>query len=115
MELEKIDKRFVGIWKGTDNGSYNVGEVNSWIVNRKEDGTFVIKFKTEYHNGSTELLEEKGQWWINGDLFYELKEKAKNYDCYVFSFINKDTIQFIDAQDDFEEPYSFLDKRMYLD
>ena len=115
MELDKIDKRFVGIWQGTDNGSYNVGEVNSWIVNRAANGTFTIKFKTEYQNGSVERVEEKGVWWIEGELFYELKDQADTHDCYVFSFINAETIQFIDAQDEFEEPYTFLDRRMYLD
>jgi len=115
MELEKIDKRFVGTWKGTDNGTYNIGEVNSWFVNRKEDGTFSIKFQTEYHNGSIERLEEVGTWWIESDFFFELKEDADAHECYVFSFINGETIQFIDAQDDFEEPYTFLDRRVYLD
>jgi len=115
MGLEKGDKRFVGIWKGTDNGSYHIGEVNSWVVNRKEDGTFSIKFQTEYQNGSIEKLDESGTWWIEGEVFFELKESADSYDCYVFSFINSDTIQFIDAQDDFEEPYTFLDRRLYLD
>ena len=115
MELDKVDKRFVGIWKGTDNGSYNVGEINSWVVNRGADGTFNIKFKTEFQSGSVEYLEESGMWWIEGDLFFELKNDADTHDCYVFSFINTDTIQFIDADDEFEEPYTFLDRRVYLD
>lgn len=115
MELEKKDKHFVGIWRGTDNGTYNIGEINSWIVNRRVDGTFTIKFKTEFQSGSIEHLEESGTWWIEGDLFFELKNDADSYDCYVFTFINPDTIQFIDGDDEFEEPYTFLDRRIYLD
>ncbi|UYW02235.1 hypothetical protein K5I29_04855 [Flavobacterium agricola] len=113
--MKEIDSRFVGMWKGTDNGSYFVGEVNSWILNRYENGVFKIQFTTQYANGGVETLEEQGEWWVTDRLFYELKEKATHYECYAFVVLSPNTIQFIDTQDDFDEPYTFLDQRIMLD
>ena len=43
-----VDERFVGVWSGTDHGKFFKGETNSWVVNRKMDGTFTVSFQTVY-------------------------------------------------------------------
>nr|WP_317632276.1 hypothetical protein [uncultured Flavobacterium sp.] len=114
MKLEQIQKLFVGTWKGTDNGSYIPGEVNSWIVTRKSDETFVIKFTTFYSNGEVDNTEEIGTWRIEDNTYIELREDLSE-DTYFFNFVTPNSIHFIDASESDPNPYNFIDYRILLD
>ena len=110
------DPRFVGVWKGTDHGKFFKGETNSWIVNRKSDGTFYINFQTIHEDESISYTEEAGFWGIKNNEYYEFREKKKKKDEYSFLFLSNDSIHFIiNEPEQKEEPYNFVDYKMLLD
>jgi len=112
----EIDRRFVGVWQGTDHGRFFKGETNTWIVNRKADGTFIISFKTIHNDDSISYSEEIGYWCVKGENYYEFKESDEKKDQYSFIFHSRDSIHFIiNEMKDKEEPYNFVDFKVYLD
>jgi len=111
-----VDERFVGVWKGTDHGKFFKGETNSWIVNRKADGTFSISFKTIHSDDHITYSEEEGYWYVKGDEYFEYKESDEKIDRYSFLFYSKDSIHFIiNEAKSKEEPYNFIDYKLILD
>ena len=111
-----VDHRFVGIWSGTDHGKFFKGETNSWIVNRKNDGTMTVNFKTIHSDDRVTYSEDEGIWCVADEDYYEFRESDEKADHYTFLFISKDSIHFIINEElKEEEPYNFIDNRVYLD
>lgn len=111
-----VDERFVGIWSGTDHGKFFKGETNSWLVNRKADGTMTVNFKTIYSDDRVTFSEDEGVWCTIGDEYYEFRDSDEMADIYTYIFMSKDSIHFIineELKD--EEPYNFIDNRVFLD
>ncbi len=69
-----VDERFVGIWSGTDHGKFFKGETNSWMVNRKADGTMTVNFKTIHSDDRVTFSEDEGVWCTIGDEYYEFRD-----------------------------------------
>nr|WP_297306686.1 hypothetical protein [uncultured Flavobacterium sp.] len=109
---KKIEERFIGKWKGSDEGRVVPGQINFWIMDRKADGTFEIFFETHYDNGKIEQSYEDGIWYVIGDEFYEYRESDEKLDSYHFEFLSPRIIQFIDIDSDSETPYMFKDYKV---
>lgn len=112
----QIDSRFVGVWKGTDHGKFFKGETNSWVINRKADGTLMIHFKTINSDESETYSEEVGYWCVKGDEYFEYRESDDKKDQYSFIFLSNDLVHFIiNESEEREEPYNFIDYKVILD
>ena len=46
--MKEIDERFVGTWKGTDEGRLEEFAVNHWVISRTIKGEFFVEFKSVY-------------------------------------------------------------------
>lgn len=111
-----LDERFVGVWKGTDHGKFFKDETNSWVVNRRSDGTLNISFMTIKTDEETSYSEEVGYWYVKDGEYFEYKESDDKIDCYTFLFHSKDSIHFIIKEAETkEEPYNFIDYKVILD
>lgn len=107
-----IDPRFVGKWKGSDEGKVIPGQVNFWMMNRKLDGTFEIIFETHYEDGTAEQSYETGNWYLIDDVFYEFRESDEQTDAYQFELLSPQIIQFIEINSETENPYMFKDYKL---
>lgn len=107
-----IDARFVGKWKGSDEGKMVAGEINFWMMHRKSDGTFEIIFETHYEDGTAEQFFETGNWYVINDVFYEYRESDEQIDSYQFEFLSPQIIQFIEVNSETEDLYSFKDYKL---
>lgn len=116
MNKDQVNHFFVGTWKGTDNGMYIPGEINNWVVVRKTDGTFKIKYTTYYQNGFVDEVEEQGTWEIlENNIFKEFKSGESQPDLYFFNILTPNSIHYIDASGEDPIPYNFYDHRILLD
>lgn len=112
----EVDERFVGIWSGTDHGKFFKGETNSWLVNRKADGTMTVNFKTIYSDDRVTFSEDVGIWCAIGEEYYEFRESDEKADIYTYIFLSKNSIHFIINEElKEEEPYNFIDNKVFLD
>lgn|SRR5690606_2149161 len=109
-----IDLRFVGKWKGSDEGKLISGQTNFWLMHRKEDGTFEIIFETHNENGTIEQSIETGNWFVENDLFFECRASDRQIDRYQFEFISTQIIQFIEIDSETNNPYIFKDYKIIL-
>ncbi|GEM51157.1 hypothetical protein HX001_13175 [Empedobacter brevis] len=116
IKSAEIDERFVGIWSGTDHGKFFKGETNSWLVHRKADGTMTVNFKTIHSDDRVTFSEDEGIWCAVGEDYYEFRESDEKADHYTYLFLSKDSIHFIINEElKEEEPYNFIDNRVFLD
>ena len=116
IKSTEVDERFVGVWSGTDHGKFFIGETNSWIVTRKIDGTLTVNFKTIYTDDRVTYAEDKGFWCVKGDDYFEYRESDEKADHYTFLFLTKESIHFIiNEEKTDEEPYNFIDNKVFLD
>ena len=116
IQSVKVDDRFVGIWSGTDHGKFFKGETNSWLVNRRNDGTMTVSFKTIHSDDRITYSEDEGIWCVQNEDYYEFRESDEKPDHYTYLFLSRDSIQFIineELKD--EEPYNFIDTKVFLD
>lgn len=107
--IKTIDPRFVGKWRGSDDGKLIEEQVNFCIMNRNANGTFEIVFETHYQDGSTKQSFENGNWYVIDDVFYEYRESDNQTDVYLFEFLSPKIIQFIDINSKNLTPYMFKD------
>ena len=107
-----IDPRFVGKWKGSDEGKVIPEQINFWIMNRKSDGTFEIIFETHYQDGTVEQSFETGSWYVTDGVFYEHRDSDEQTDVYQFEFLSPQIIQFIEINPDKENSYIFKDYKL---
>lgn len=108
-----IDKRLVGTWTGSENDQQIKGTRKEWEMLRKEDGTFILNFKSITPEETNEFVEE-GTWWIENNKFFEHHDDSGKTDSYNFAVLNKNEVKFemINSEINFENPtYQFIDKR----
>ena len=75
-----------------------------------------VNFKTIHSDDTITYSEDEGVWCVNGEDYFEFRESDEKADHYTFLFISKDSIHFIINEElKEEEPYNFIDNRVYLD
>lgn len=109
---KRIDLRFVGKWKGSDEGKLITKETNFWLLHRKADGTFKIFFETHFENGTIEHSSEQGYWYVINNKFYEVRESNKQIDIYEFIFLSPQIIQYFEITPDQQKNYIFKDYKV---
>lgn len=111
---KSIDPKLVGVWYGNEKDQQSTGVEKKWVMNRKEDGTYTIKFEF-LENGTRDDLEESGIWWVNGNKFYEKSSQSKKPDIYAYEVIDNDQIKFksLSLTIPLDAPvYEFIDNRV---
>ena len=111
---KQIDKKLVGIWQGSETDQQIEGMKKEWKMTRTEEGTFVLEFKTIY-NGKKDEFIEKGNWWIDGNKFFEYHDNSNKTDTYKYLVLNENQVQFemINTEIEFENNnYTFIDTRI---
>jgi len=91
--VNKLDDKMFGSWKGSENDNQRKGLVKYWIQHRFEDGTFLLLF-TAIENGEVESFVEKGQWWIENGEFHELHFNSGKTDVYTYTFVDENQVKF---------------------
>lgn len=120
MSHSKVDPRLVGVWKGTDHGNYAAGEVNSWVITRYADGRLEIEFETVVKAFNfRDISTQTGIWYVEGDYYFEKidfdplqhePDETDLLDCYVYSVLSHNIVQFIDTQlTELGKVYQFMD------
>lgn len=61
-------KALCGKWYGKSTLDSN--EKREWLVNRSNDGSYVIEFITIDQDGNRERIVEKGEWGVSGDIYF---------------------------------------------
>lgn len=90
---KKIDNRLVGVWSGAEKDQQIDGVSKKWDMTRNADGTFILDFVFT-QNGRTQEIQETGNWWIEGNKFYEYHEESGKTDVYTYSVLNENQIKF---------------------
>ena len=90
---KKIDNRLVGVWSGSEKDQQIDGVSKKWNMTRNADGTFILDFVFT-QNGRTQEIQETGNWWIEGNKFYEYHEESGKTDVYTYSVLNENQIKF---------------------
>ena len=111
---KQIDKRLVGIWQGSEKDQQVLGIEKKWEMNRKKNGTFSLNFTT-IQDGETDKFIEKGNWWVEGNTFFEYHKNSGKTDSYKFTILNEEQVKFemIYTDIDFAESnYSFIDTKI---
>ena len=90
---KKIDNRLVGVWSGSEKDQQIDGVSKKWDMTRNADGTFILDFVFT-QNGRTQENQETGNWWIEGNKFYEYHEESGKTDVYTYSVLNENQIKF---------------------
>lgn len=111
---QSIDPKLVGVWYGNEKDQQSTGVEKKWVMNRKEDGTYTIKFEF-LENGTRDDLEEYGIWWVKGNKFYEKSSQSKKPDIYTYEAIGDDQIKFksLSLTSPLDAPfYEFIDTRV---
>ena len=110
---KQIDKRLVGVWQGSEKDQQFLGIEKKWEMDRKKDGTFSLNFTT-IKDGETDKFIEHGNWWVEGNTFFEYHENSEKTDTYKFTILNKEQVKFemISTNIDFVGlNYSFIDTK----
>jgi hypothetical protein len=111
---KQIDKRLVGIWQGSEKDQQVLGMEKKWEMDKNKDGTFSLNFKAII-DGKTYEVIENGNWWVEGNTFFEYHENSGKTDIYKFTILNKKQIKFemISTEIDFAElNYSFINTKI---
>nr|WP_321235089.1 hypothetical protein [uncultured Psychroserpens sp.] len=88
-----VDKRLVGVWKGSESGNIVEGMSSEWVMTRNLDGTFSLDFKATLDGQIMEGIEN-GNWWIENGLFHEYHNESEGTDIYNYEVLNKKKIKF---------------------
>lgn len=110
----KIDKQLVGLWKGSEKDKQITGMEKLWVMDRKEDGTFVLIFTTVQDCEVNQHIE-KGQWWIENGEFHELHFVSGQTDTYTYKVLDPDHVKFSSKQMSItteSDIYSFVDTKI---
>lgn len=113
-QANKIDKQLVGLWKGSEKDQQIAGVEKLWVMDRKEDGTFVLIFTTVQDCEVNQHIE-KGQWWIENGEFHELHFVSGQTDTYTYKLLDSDHVKFSSKQQSMTmaaDVYSFVDTRI---
>lgn len=90
---KKIDNRLVGVWSGFEKDQQIEGVEKKWEMTRNADGTFILDFVFT-QNGRTQETQETGNWWVEGNKFYEFHEESGKTDVYTYSVLNENQVKF---------------------
>ncbi|WP_160138855.1 hypothetical protein [Chryseobacterium sp. c4a] len=113
-QTNKIDKQLVGIWKGGEKDQQIAGMEKRWVMDRKEDGTFILIFTT-IHDCEVNQHIEKGQWWIENGEFHELHFNSGQTDTYTYKVLDPEHVKFNSKQQTMAmatDVYSFVDTKI---
>ncbi|MBW7676082.1 hypothetical protein [Chryseobacterium chendengshani] len=113
-QANKIDQKLVGLWKGGEKDQQIDGMEKLWVMDRKEDGTFVLLFTT-VQNCQVNQQVEKGQWWIENNKFHELHFDSGKTDVYTYELLDKSHIKFKSTEQALEmasSEYTFIDTKI---
>lgn len=114
---KRIDKRLIGKWSGSEMGKQMKGVEKRWVMDRNNDGSFVLNFEN-IEGIDTLFFREKGSWWIEGRRFYEFHENSKQTDIYEYEILTKNVIKFRSVTMSIEMQvtnYEFIDTRIIDD
>jgi hypothetical protein len=108
------DVKLVGVWKGSEKNMEQEGIEKHWILQRYENGKYVIMFT--YKDGcDVETLSEKGEWWTKEGKFYE-KNGSHNTDIYSYEVVNDNVVyKSIELNGEKRTDYNFTDYKINLD
>lgn len=110
---KQIDKRLTGEWAGSESDNQLEGMQKSWVMTRKNDGTFMLDF-TFRKDGQEHNSIETGNWWIQDGKFYEAHKESGMTDIYTYQILDKNRIKFSSVDISIEmnkEAYEFIDTR----
>ncbi|MCW3162715.1 hypothetical protein [Chryseobacterium oryctis] len=113
-QVNKIDKNLVGLWKGGEKDQQIEGMEKLWIMERKEDGTFMLLFTTVQDCQVNQHIE-KGQWWIENGEFHELHFDSGSTDVYTYELLDKSRVKFKSksmTMDMTNSEYTFIDTKI---
>ncbi len=113
--LDGVSANFVGKWKGEEKNQQVEGAKKSWEINRKTDGTFVVKFVIQYEGEKPMKHQESGKWWLKDGKYYEYNNLSELTDVYNYEILNEEQIKFSADQLSVEfnnENYEFIDTRV---
>lgn len=112
---DEHDQQLVGIWKGSESNRQFDGTEKHWILQRFENGKFIIMFTTN-QDCTVQTFTENGEWWTKDGKYYE-KNGNSPIDIYNYEVKNRKTINFrsIKLQGVDKSDYSFSDFKVDLD
>ncbi len=87
------DSKLVGIWKGSETNRQIDGIEKHWILERFENGKYVIMF-TIKEDCDIRTSTEKGEWWTNEGKYFERSGSNSPVDIYNYEIKNNKTINF---------------------
>lgn len=112
------DKQLVGIWKGFEKDKQIEGVEKHWILQRFENGKYVIMFTTK-ENCEVETFFEKGVWWTKDGKFYEKNESydESDIDVYHYEVVDKIVVNYksIELNGEKKDDYNFTDYKIDLE
>lgn len=110
-----LDVRLVGVWKGFEANKQIEGVEKHWIVQRFENGNYVIMFTTK-EDCNIETFVEKGKWWTENGKFYEKSATSKANDVYTYTLENPLVVSFksIELNGQKTDGYVFTDYKVEL-
>lgn len=113
-QANKIDKNLVGLWKGSEKDQQIEGLEKLWIMERKQDGTFMLLFTT-VQDCKVDQHVEKGQWWIENGEFHELHYDSGMTDVYTYEVLDHSHVKFKSKEQSMEmatNNYTFVDTKI---
>jgi hypothetical protein len=111
----KNDPKLIGTWKGSEKNNQIDGVKKSWIMIRKSNGSYKIKFSTKDEEGNSQTFEEKGKWWTSGNQLFEQYEGSDKPAVYTYKILDDKTIYFKMTTADTEfnnSNYEFIDTKI---
>jgi hypothetical protein len=110
------DKQLVGVWKGFEKDKQIEGVEKHWILQRYENGKYVIMF-TIKQDCEVETFQESGSWWTKDGKFYETNGENKDIDVYQYEVKDKIVVDFksIELNGEKRTDYHFSDYKIDLD
>lgn len=115
IENKEHDKQLFGVWKGFEKDREQEGLEKHWILQRFDNGKYVIMFTTK-QDCDIETFSEKGEWWTQDGKFYEKSEESKTADTYSYEVRDK-TVNFksVELNGKARNDYNFTDYKVDLD
>ncbi|SMO96426.1 hypothetical protein SAMN06265171_11674 [Chryseobacterium rhizoplanae] len=113
-QVNKIDNKLVGLWKGSEKDQQIVGMEKRWVMERKADGTFMLIF-TAIQDCNVDQVIERGQWWIEKGEFHELHFNSGKTDIYTYTVIDPSHVKFNSKEQALDMAvanYSFVDTKI---
>jgi hypothetical protein len=110
---DKLKKKLVGSWSGSENDNQKAGLTKYWITNHNKNGTFIRLF-TSIENCEVESHIEKGNWKVKDGLFYETFDIDGKTDIYKVEIVDDNNIKFIAKElslDFNNKQYEFVETR----